>query len=186
MPASTPLILRKSRMRRRARTDLCVGRSVMIVPTATVVPGQKSSSGKLELPFGASRFPGWPTLHRRLKIRRVLRPSSAWAGPLMLQSLEVPRKYLISFSSQTPSEHHHRLPTARRRQWRSTRSRAEVCPSPRRTSNLPQPHYSALFENTKLRQSAVKPPCRNPASEPNKLTLYSVIFLRITPLNSKI
>src|ERR1017187_8740659 len=37
MPASTPLILRKSRMRRRARTDLCGGRSVMIVPTATVI-----------------------------------------------------------------------------------------------------------------------------------------------------
>src|ERR1700720_2289050 len=28
----------KSRMRRRARTDLCGGRSVMIVPTATVIP----------------------------------------------------------------------------------------------------------------------------------------------------
>src|ERR1017187_977500 len=42
MPASTPLILRKSRMRRRARTDLCGGRSVMIVPTATVMPGTDS------------------------------------------------------------------------------------------------------------------------------------------------
>src|SRR5258708_4850937 len=31
-----PLIHGKSRMRRRARTDLCGGRSVMIVPTATV------------------------------------------------------------------------------------------------------------------------------------------------------
>ncbi len=38
MHASTPLILRKSRMRRRAHTDLCGGRSVMIVPTATVDP----------------------------------------------------------------------------------------------------------------------------------------------------
>src|SRR3954447_20669004 len=36
--ASTPLILNKSRMRKRARTDLCGGRSVMIVPTATVEP----------------------------------------------------------------------------------------------------------------------------------------------------
>src|SRR6516162_8453800 len=34
--ASTPLILHKSRMRRRARTDLRRGRSVMVVPTATV------------------------------------------------------------------------------------------------------------------------------------------------------
>ena len=30
-----PFILQKSRMRRRARTDLCGGRSVRIVPTAT-------------------------------------------------------------------------------------------------------------------------------------------------------
>src|SRR5260370_29776428 len=37
MHASTPLILRKSRMRKRARTDLCGGRSVMVVPTATVI-----------------------------------------------------------------------------------------------------------------------------------------------------
>ena len=37
MLAFTPLILRKSRMRKRARTDLRGGRSVMIVPTATVI-----------------------------------------------------------------------------------------------------------------------------------------------------
>ena len=36
MPASTPLILHKSRMRRRARTDLSGGRPVMSVPTGTV------------------------------------------------------------------------------------------------------------------------------------------------------
>src|SRR5258705_12986906 len=36
MSASPPLILSKSRMRRRARTDLSGGRSVMVVPTATV------------------------------------------------------------------------------------------------------------------------------------------------------
>ena len=34
--ASTPFILGKSRMRKRACTDLCGGRSVMVVPTATV------------------------------------------------------------------------------------------------------------------------------------------------------
>ena len=33
--ALTPFILQKSRMRKRARTDLCGGRSAMIVPTAT-------------------------------------------------------------------------------------------------------------------------------------------------------
>src|ERR1035438_9780763 len=105
-----------------------------------MVTGPKSASGKLELPFGASRFPGWPTLHRRLKIRRVLRPSSAWAGPLMLQSLEVPRKYLISFSSQTPSEHHQDLQSPVCDNGDRPGSRAEVCPSPRRSSKLPQPH----------------------------------------------
>jgi hypothetical protein len=31
-----PLTYVKSRMRRRARTDLCGGRSVMIVPTAVI------------------------------------------------------------------------------------------------------------------------------------------------------
>ena len=35
--ASPSLIHGKSRMRRRARTDLCGGRSVMAVPTATVM-----------------------------------------------------------------------------------------------------------------------------------------------------
>src|SRR6202035_4203910 len=36
-PAFTPPILHKSRMRRRARTDLSGGRSVMSVPTGSVV-----------------------------------------------------------------------------------------------------------------------------------------------------
>jgi len=35
VPASPPLIHGKSRMRKRARTDLCGGRSAMVVPTAT-------------------------------------------------------------------------------------------------------------------------------------------------------
>ena len=35
--ALPPLILSKSRMRKRARTDLRGGRSAMIVPTATVI-----------------------------------------------------------------------------------------------------------------------------------------------------
>jgi hypothetical protein len=37
MLASTPLTLRKSRMRRRARTDLCKGRPGMVVPPATAI-----------------------------------------------------------------------------------------------------------------------------------------------------
>ena len=32
-----PFILQKSRMRRRARTDLCGGRLVRVVPTATII-----------------------------------------------------------------------------------------------------------------------------------------------------
>src|SRR3989442_14641093 len=40
-----PLILRKSRMRRRARTDLCGGRSVMVVPTATAADESSTTSG---------------------------------------------------------------------------------------------------------------------------------------------
>src|SRR6266436_9030087 len=35
--ASPPLIHGKSRMRKRARTDLCGGRSAMVVPTATII-----------------------------------------------------------------------------------------------------------------------------------------------------
>jgi len=35
--ALPPLILSKSRMRKRARTDLRGGRSAMVVPTATVI-----------------------------------------------------------------------------------------------------------------------------------------------------
>ncbi len=34
------LILGKSRMRKRARTDLCGGRSAMVVPTATTIPSR--------------------------------------------------------------------------------------------------------------------------------------------------
>jgi hypothetical protein len=48
MHASTLLILRKSRMRRRARTDLCGGRSVMVVPTATVMPSDWSRQTRID------------------------------------------------------------------------------------------------------------------------------------------
>ena len=37
MPASPLLIHSKSRMRKRACTDLCGGRSAMVVPTATII-----------------------------------------------------------------------------------------------------------------------------------------------------
>ena len=48
MHASTPPILRKSRMRRRARTDLGGGRSAMVVPTATVGAGGTGGLNRLQ------------------------------------------------------------------------------------------------------------------------------------------
>src|SRR5258708_10850633 len=50
MPALPPLIHDKSRMRRRACTDLCGGRSAMVVPTATVIVGSDLTGGKLSTP----------------------------------------------------------------------------------------------------------------------------------------
>ena len=46
------LILGKSRMRKRARTDLCGGRSAMVVPTATV----GSPTARLGPSFGIQRL----------------------------------------------------------------------------------------------------------------------------------
>ena len=43
--ALTPFILQKSRMRKRARTDLCGGRSAMVVPTATISSRFHETSG---------------------------------------------------------------------------------------------------------------------------------------------
>jgi len=45
--ALTPFILQRSRMRKRARTDLCGGRSAMIVPTASVPSMFDSSKVKV-------------------------------------------------------------------------------------------------------------------------------------------
>ena len=45
--ASPPLILGKSRVRKRARTDLCGGRSAMVVPTASVPSMFDSSKVKV-------------------------------------------------------------------------------------------------------------------------------------------
>jgi hypothetical protein len=49
-------ILGKSRMRKRARTDLCGGRSVMVVPTATVI--QKRGCGKSATKTSSPLFRG--------------------------------------------------------------------------------------------------------------------------------
>ena len=51
MLASPLLIPGKSRMRKRACTDLCGGRSAMVVPTATVILGRYLLAGEIEI-FG--------------------------------------------------------------------------------------------------------------------------------------
>ena len=48
------LILGKSRMRKRARTDLCGGRSAMVVPTATTGPGPITSGLSVIQPQSAA------------------------------------------------------------------------------------------------------------------------------------
>ena len=57
-----PFILQKSRMRRRARTDLCGGRSVMIVPTATVSGSETANlpccRQTARLRYSGVQFPG--------------------------------------------------------------------------------------------------------------------------------
>jgi hypothetical protein len=56
MHASTPLILGKSRMRKRARTDLCGGRSVTAVPTATAIQvDEKLASRGSDFKFAVDR-----------------------------------------------------------------------------------------------------------------------------------
>jgi group II intron reverse transcriptase/maturase len=72
MPASPPLIHSKSRMRKRACTDLCGGRSAMVVPTATTKtrPGngdagrfrlcysyRNASTGSIREAFSAGKNP---------------------------------------------------------------------------------------------------------------------------------
>src|ERR1019366_8672188 len=89
-------------------------------------------------------------------------PSSAWAGPLMSQPFDAtPRSDLYPFSSQRRCTSHQRPLTARRRQWRSTCGARPSCArQPRRPSKLPQPHQSALFDNTKLRAFQLSSPAR--------------------------
>ena len=64
MHASPLPIPRKSRMRKRARTDLCGGRSVMIVPTATTIAEVAGMVVNVMLSSlaGAETYP----LHKRL------------------------------------------------------------------------------------------------------------------------
>src|SRR5215472_17217664 len=57
--AFTPLIPHKSRMRRRARTDLRRGRSVMVVPTATVMPDCGTNFRLADKPPTMERYVVW-------------------------------------------------------------------------------------------------------------------------------
>ncbi len=76
--APTPSILQKSRMRRRARTDLCGGRSVMTVPTATTTFSASISFRQFLPVFGDGV---------RMRVRRV-GPSADADGPFASGQLE--------------------------------------------------------------------------------------------------
>ena len=63
MLVSPPLILGKSRVRKRARTDLCGGRSAMVVPTATINVfdhPQSKTNGRVRRDTGPSHLPSSP------------------------------------------------------------------------------------------------------------------------------
>ena len=55
--ALTPFILQKSRMRKRARTDLCGGRPAMVVPTATLRWTRKTTGMSEPLLIGVVIWP---------------------------------------------------------------------------------------------------------------------------------
>ena len=62
-------LLRKSRMRRRARTDLCGGRSAMVVPAATVIRFDEKDRLRGELaPIGDFNWADMATI-RQLALR---------------------------------------------------------------------------------------------------------------------
>src|ERR1019366_5100523 len=75
-----------------------------------------------------------------LFLRYILYISKAEGRSAELRALPIPQSDRRLFSSQTSCVPHHRPLTARRRQWRSTCSRVEVCPSPRRPSKPLRPH----------------------------------------------
>jgi|GEM_PF-6068455 hypothetical protein len=72
MPASPPLIHGKSRMRKRACTDLCGGRSAMVVPTATTDP--------LPVPGRGTYAPGQPLTVSLQSLPHSLRSGQALSG----------------------------------------------------------------------------------------------------------
>jgi hypothetical protein len=76
-----------------------------------------------------------------------------------------------------------RPPTARRRQWRSTCGRTEVCPSTRRPSNLPIPTPAGTYGNPN-RQPGGRHPTGVPAHQGNGFcNNYSVISTRLCLFN---
>src|SRR5208282_1182737 len=124
---------------------------------------------------------GGPPYHRHLKIRGVPRPSSAWAGALMLQSLEVPRQIPQPFfhhkrpvstitDLQPPVGDNGDRPVAGPRCARH-RDAPRSCPSPTSRRSL----------TTRSGGSQLSSPCRNPASEPQQANSLFRNILRITP-----
>ncbi len=103
--------------------------------------------------------------------RRVACPSFAWAGPLIFSS------------PQTPSAHHHRPPTARRRQWRSTLWQDRGLPANKTALDPAQPH-SCRHPRQPKSSTRGTTPGRVPAHQENEFcNNYSVISARLCLFN---
>src|SRR5216683_3105269 len=161
MHASTPLILRKSRMRKRARTDLCGGRSAMSVPTATVILSGWARSLCTSLPVLGNRrcgrlgfLPILPALSCKRVASSPLNPfsSSTNAAPSVRTDSDL-IKYLTNYPFGAIERHEIRPPAL--------------------VAALPQ--------------GALRPPCRSSFQPPIR-SPFVFIFLRIafpaTPLFS--
>src|SRR5229473_6917625 len=72
------LIHGKSRMRRRARTDLCGGRSVMVVPTATVIHVIRHAGTARRLVCWLFHAADWRRICRCCVVAFSFRSLSAW------------------------------------------------------------------------------------------------------------
>jgi hypothetical protein len=66
MHASPPLILGKSRMRKRACTDLCGGRSAMVVPTATLATATAPRAQAAQASCGRRSHQGTGSIRRQV------------------------------------------------------------------------------------------------------------------------
>ncbi len=166
MHASTSRILRKSRMRRRARTDLCGGRSVMSVPTATVILSGWARSLCTSLPVLGNRRCGKLGFLPILPALSCKRVASSPLNPFSLSTNAAPSvrtdSDLINYLTNYP--------------FRAIKRREIRPPAP--VAALPQDALRPVL-SLELPTSNFQPPIRSP---------FVFIFLRIafpaTPLFS--